>query len=149
MFTKIPERFRTRVALKPQATGSAGKGFLAPTPGVMGITLRCIVAMGAAAALTLSLKTAADATDSGSAAAAYPVNVPIYVNGVRIADAKAYEVPATDNGKNVIVDFCIDPATVPEAAANAFVGISYAQSSASNILSVEMIEDVAYKPTAS
>jgi len=148
MFTKIPERFRSRVALEPQATGGAtgGKGYLDPTPGVMGITLRCIVAMGAAAALTLSLKTAADATDSGGTAAAYPVNVPIYVNGVRIADAKSYEVPATDNGKNVIVDFCIDPATVP---AGEFVGISYAQSNASNILSVEMIEDVAYKPTAS
>ncbi len=140
MFTKIPERFRSRVVLAPQATGTAAQAYLAPTPGVMGITLRCLVKMGNAADLALSLKYADDAT--GTNAAAYPVDVPIYVDGVRQADGKAHTVEDAEG--NFIVDFCIDPATIPDGK---LIGISYAISNAANLLAVEVIEDVAYKPT--
>lgn len=142
MITQIPERFRSRVVLAPQATGTGTEAYLAPTAGTMGITLRCIATMGNAADLVLSLKYADDA--AGTNTTAYPVTVPVYENGVRQTDAKAHTVD--DATGNFIVDFCVDPATVP---AGKFVGISYANSNAANLLAVEMIEDVAYKPTAS
>lgn len=145
MFTKIPERFRSRVVMPPQTTANAADDYLLPTPGAMGITLRCIAKIGHATDLVLSLKSSDDAT--GTTTAAYPVDVPIYVNGVRKADGKAYTVPKkVDADIAYIVDFCIDPATVPEGK---YVGIAYAASNAANLLAVEMIEDVAYKPTAS
>lgn len=139
MYTKISERFRTRVVLAPQTTAVGAGAYLAPTAGVMGITLRGIVKMGNAADLVLSLKYADDAT--GTNAIAYPVNVPIYKNGTRLTDAKTATVD--DATGNIIVDICIDPATIPSGK---FVGVSYANSDVANLLAVEMIEDVAYKP---
>lgn len=142
MFTKIVERFRSRVLLAPQTTAAGTQAYLAPTAGVMGLTIRAIVKMGNAADLALSLKYADDAT--GTNATAYPVDVPIYKNGVGQAAGKAFTVD--DDTGNHIVDFCIDPATIPDGK---FVGLSYANSNAANLLAVESIEDVAYKPTAS
>lgn len=142
MFTKIVERFRSRVLLPPQVTGAAAQAYLAPTPGVMGITLRAIAKMGNAADLALSLKYADNTT--GTNATAYPVDVPIYVDGVRDDDGKTYTIE--DATGNFIVDFCVDPATVP---AGKLVGIAYADSNAGNLLTTMIIEDVAYKPTAS
>lgn len=146
MFTKIPERFRSRIVLAPQGTASGAQAYLAPTGGVMGITLRCIALIGHATDLVLSLKYADDAT--GTQATDYPVNVPIYVNGVRDDDGKSYTVPQKSGEDNLtyIVDFCIDPATIPSGK---LIGISYGNSNDNNLLVVEMIEDVAYKPTAS
>jgi hypothetical protein len=97
--------------------------------------------MGNAADLVLSLKYADNAT--GTNATAYPVNVPTYVNGVRQDDGKAHTIG--DASGNFIVDFCIDPATVP---AGKFVGVSYANSHADNLLTTMAIEEVAYRPTA-
>lgn len=142
MITKITEKFRSRVVLAPQATGTGAGAYLAPTGGAMGITLRAIATMGNAADLVLSLKYADDA--AGTNATAYPVNVPIYENGIRQDDAKAHTID--DATGNFIVDFCIDPATIPDGK---YIGISYGDSNAANLLAVEMIEDVAYKPTAS
>ncbi len=142
MFTKIVERFRSRVLLAPQTTGSGTGGYLAPTPGVMGITIRAIAKMGNAADLVLSLNYADDT--GGTNAEAYPSNVPIYVNGSRQTDAKAHTIG--DSSGNFIIDFCIDPATIPDGKT---IGLSYANSNAANLLAVELIEDVAYKPTAS
>lgn len=142
MFTKIPERFRSRVLIGPVATASSPKGYALPTPGAMGITLRCIMAKGNAARTTLSLKTGTAA--AGGTEAAYPVNVPIYVDGVRDDDAKGYTFGTDADGTGYIVDFCIDPATVPEGK---YIGIATGTGNAANLISVEMIEDVAYKPT--
>lgn len=141
MYTKATERFRTRVVLPPQTTGTGAQAYLTPTPGVMGITVRAIAKMGNAADLVLSLKYADDAT--GTNATDYPVNVPIFEDGVRLADGKAHTVD--DATGNFVVDFCVDPATIPDGK---FVGLSYANSNAANLLSVEMIEDVAYRPHA-
>lgn len=139
MFTKLVERFRSRVLLAPQATGTGTGGYLAPTPGVQGITIRAVVKMGNAADLALSLNYADDG--SGTNATAYPVNVPVYVNGTRQADAKAHTVG--DSSGNFIVDFAVDPATIPEGKT---IGVAYANSNAANLLAVELIEDVAYRP---
>lgn len=145
MFAKIPERFRTRIVMPPQTTANAADDYLLPTGGVMGITLRCIAKIGHATDLVLSLKSSDDAT--GTNAKAYAVDVPIYVNGVRQTDAKACTVPKkVDTDLTYIVDFIVDPATVPEGK---YIGVAYADSNAANLLTVEMIEDVAYKPTAS
>lgn len=139
MYTEFVEENRSRVVLAPQATGAGAQAYLAPTPGSEGITLHAVALMGNAADLTLSLKYADDA--SGTNATAYPINVPIYVNGVRDTDAKSYAITAATG--NFIVDFCLDPAAIPDGK---FVGISYANSNAANLLAVEMIEDVAYSP---
>lgn len=139
MITKISERFKSRVLLAPQATGTGTEAFLAPTPGAMSLTFRAIVTMGNAADLALSLEYADDT--SGTNAAAYPVNVPIYVNGARQTDAKAHTVE--DATGEFIVDFVVDPATIPDGK---LVGISYENSNAANLLAVELIEDAAYRP---
>lgn len=143
VISKLVERFRSRVLLAVQVTGGGGaQAYLTPTGGTQGITLRTVATMGNAADLALSLKYADDA--AGTNATAWPVNVPIYVNGVReAANAKEYTItPATGN---FIVDFIVDPATVPQGK---FVGLSYGNSHNSTLMTALMIEDVAYRPTA-
>lgn len=139
MYTEISECYRSRVVLAPQTTATGTQAYLAPTPGTNGLTLRAIVKMGNAADLALSLNYADDA--GGTNATAYPINVPIYVDGVRGTDAKAYSVTAASG--NFIVDFCLDPATIPDGK---LIGISYANSNAANLLAVVLIEDTAYSP---
>jgi hypothetical protein len=142
MFNFLPMKTRSRVVLVPQTTASAAQAYLAPSAGVKAINLRGIALMGNAADLVLSLKYADDA--AGTNATAWGSNVDIYENGVRQTAAKAHTID--DSSGNFIVDFCVDPATVP---AGKYVGISYANSNAANLLAVEMIEDVAYQPTVS
>ena len=128
--------------IAPQTTASAAQAYAAPTPGAMGTNIRAIAKMGNAADLVLSLKSSDDAT--GTNAADYPVNVPIYVDGVKQADAKA--VTIDDATGNFIVDVCIDPLTIP---AGKFVGLAYANSNAGNLVTTMIVEDVTDKPTAS
>ena len=141
MFTKIPERFRSRVLLGLQGTGSGTGAYLAPTPGVMGLTIRVITTMGNAADLKLDLKYADDT--SGTNAAAYPIDVPLFVNGERKEDGKSYTIE--DNTGDFIVDFSVDPATIPEGKT---IGLSYDNSNAGNLLTAILIEDVAYRPAS-
>lgn len=140
-FTNFCECFKSRVVLAPQATGTGAEAYLTPTAGTKGIVLRCVAKMGNAADLVLSLKYADDA--SGTNAAAFGATYPIYVNGARVTDAKTYTIG--DASGNFIVDFAVDPANVPEGK---FVGVSYGNSNAGNLLSVTMIEDAAYCPVA-
>lgn len=142
MFNFIPMKYRSRVLLAPQATASAAQAYLAPTPGVKGINIRAVVKMGHATDLVLSLNYADNA--AGASATAFPVDVDIYKDGVRQTAAKALTIG--DATGDFIVDFCIDPATIPEGK---LVGLAYANSNADNLVAAEMIEDVAYRPTAS
>ena len=142
MFNFIPMKYRSRVLLAPQTTASAAQAYLAPTPGVKGVNIRAVVKMGNATDLVLSLNYADNAT--GTNATAFPVDVDIYKDGVRQTAAKALTIG--DATGNYIVDFCIDPATIPEGK---LVGLAYANSNADNLVAAEMIEDVAYRPTAS
>lgn len=141
MITKIPERFRSRVLLAPQATGTGTGGYALPTPGAMGLTVRAIAKMGNAADLVLTLQYANDG--SGTSATTYPVNVPIYANGVRQTDAKVHTIG--DASGNFIIDFCVDPATIPDGK---YIGVAYGNSHSSTLATAILIEDVAYKPTA-
>jgi hypothetical protein len=142
MFNFIPMKYRSRVLLAPQTTASAAQAYLAPTPGVKGVNIRAVVKMGDSTDLVLSLKYADNA--AGNNATAFPVDVDIYNNGVRQEAANAFTVE--DASGDFIVDFCIDPATIPEGK---LVGLAYANSDADNLVAAEMIEDVAYRPTAS
>jgi len=142
MFNFIPMKYRSRVLLAPQATASAAQAYLAPTPGVKGINIRAVVKMGDSTDLTLSLNYADNAT--GTNATAFPVDVDIYKDGVRQTAAKALTIDEATG--DYIVDFCVDPATIPEGK---LVGLAYANSDADNLVAAEMIEDVAYRPTAS
>jgi hypothetical protein len=139
VFTNLVERFRSRVLIGPQGTGTGTGAYLAPTSGVIGIVVRAIVKMGNAADLALSLKYADDT--SGTNATAFPVNVPIYVNGDRKSDGKSYTVE--DSSGNFIVDFAVDPGWIPEGKT---IGLSFDNSNASNLLAVELIEEVSYRP---
>lgn len=138
----ITEYFRTRVVMALQATGSAADDYVLPTGGAKVAVLRCLVTMGNEADLVLTPKTSDDA--AGTTTAALAVDVPIYVNGVRQTDAKAHTVG--DATGNFIVDFVIDPGIIPDGK---YIGMSYADSHASNLMCCEIIEDVAYKPTVS
>lgn len=142
MFNFLPLKFRSRVLLAPQATGTAAEAYALPTAGTKAINIRGIALMGNAADLVLTLKYADDA--AGTNATEYPVTVDIYKNGVRQTAAKALTIG--DATGNHIVDFCIDPATVP---AGKYVGVQYGNSNAGNLLTTVIVEDVAYAPTAS
>lgn len=131
------EKFKSRVLLAPQTTGTGAEAYLAPTPGVKDIVVRGIAKMGNAADLVLSLKYSDDA--SGTNATAWASTVPAYVNNARVTDTKEYTIG--DATGNFIVDFHIDPATVP---AGKFIGISYGNSNAANLLTTVLIEEVAY-----
>jgi hypothetical protein len=141
MFDFLPLKTRTRVLLANQTTATGAEAYLRPTPGVKAINIRAVVKMGNAADLVLSLNSADDA--AGTNATAWASNVAIYENGVAQTAAKAHTVD--DATGNFIVDFCVDPATVPQ---DKYVGISYDNSNALNFLEVTMIEDVPYMPTA-
>jgi hypothetical protein len=96
--------------------------------------------MGNATDLALSLKYADDA--AGTNATAFATNVPIFVDGVReSSDGVTYSV--TDSSGNIIIDFCIDVAAIPEGK---YVGLSYANSNASNLLTTILMEDSIDKP---
>jgi hypothetical protein len=138
----LPTEYRTRVLLPSQTCATAAIACALPTGSVNAITLRSIAKKGIAAALTLSLVSADNA--AGTNPVAYPVAVPLYVGGVRQADATSYAItPATGN---FIVDFCVDPATIPDGK---FVGISYANSDVANFLVTMIAEDCAFSSTVS
>lgn len=138
----ITEKYRSRVVMAVQTTGSAADDYVAPTPGTSSIVLRCLVTMGNAADLVLSPKTSDDA--AGTSAAALSADVVIYKDGVKQTSAKNLTIG--DATGNFIVDFIIPPHIIPEGK---YIGMSYADSHASNIMCCEIIEDVAYKPTVS
>jgi hypothetical protein len=140
MFTKLAESYRKRILLTPQTTATGAGKYAAPTAGTMGITILCIAKMGNAADLVLSLNYADDA--NGTNATAYPVNVPIYRDGVKKTDAKTHTIEESTG--DFVVEFTVDPATVP---AGKFVGVAYANSNVGTLLTTVMVEDVAYKPT--
>lgn len=141
MFDFLPLENRTRFLLALQTNGGAIETYAAPTAGTSGINLRANVTMGNAADVVLSLKYADDA--AGTNATAWASNVIVYKNGVRQTDAKALTIG--DATGNFVVDFCLDPASVP---AGKYVGIHAAASNAGNLLCTQIIEKVAYKPTA-
>jgi hypothetical protein len=135
------EEYRNRMVMALQTTASAADDYVLPTAGVGTIELKCLVTMGNAADLVLTPKTADDA--AGTNATAIASNVPIYENGVRQTDAKAHTVD--DATGNFIVTFVIDPKIIPDGK---YIGMSYGNSNASNLMCCEIIESVAYKPTA-
>lgn len=140
MLDKAVSDFRSRVVMGPQTTALAADDYVLPTPGAKSQILRCVVTMGNDADLVLTPKTSDDA--GGSNAAALAADVPIFKNGVAQTAAKALTIG--DATGNFIVDFVIDPAIIP---AGKYIGMSYANSHASNIMTCICIEDVVYKPT--
>ena len=132
--------YRNRVVMAVQTTALAADDYVLPTAGAKSQILRCIATMGNAADLVLTPKTADDA--AGTNAAAIAENVAIYVNGVRQTDAKAATVGAATG--NFIVDFVIPPQIIPEGK---YVGMSYANSHADNLMTCIIVEDAAYRPT--
>lgn len=140
MFDKLIMEFRTRFLLALQTTATAAEAYLVPTPLCKSVVIRCLVTMGNAADMVLSLKYADDAT--GTNAAAFAAVSPIFKNGVAQTAAKTLTIG--DSTGNFIVDFIVDPALIP---AGKFVGVHYANSSASSFLTAQMIENVAYQPT--
>jgi len=140
MMDKVITDFRSRVVMALQATNLAADNYLLPSPGAKSQILRCIVTMGDATDLALTPKTADDA--AGTSAAALAADVPIFKDGVAQTAAKALTVG--DATGNFIVDFVIDPAIIP---AGKYIGMSYVNSHASNLMTCLLIEDAAYKPT--
>ncbi len=140
MMDKVITDFRSRVVMALQTTALAADDYLLPTPGAKSQILRCIATMGNAADLVLTPKTADDAT--GTNAAAVAEDLPIFKDGVAQTAAKSLTIG--DATGNFIVDFVIDPSIIP---AGKYVGMSYANSDAGNLMTCLLIEDAAYKPT--
>ena len=140
MMDKAVMDYRSRVVMALQTTASAADDYVLPSPGAKSQILRCIVTMGNAADLVLTPKTADDAT--GTNATGLAENVPIFKDGVAQTAAKALTVG--DATGNFIVDFVIDPAIIP---AGKYIGMSYGNSNAGNLMTCILIEDAAYQPT--
>ena len=140
MMDKAVMDYRSRVVMALQTTASAADDYVLPSPGAKSQVLRCIVTMGHDTDLVLTPKTADDA--GGGNAAALAADVPIFKNGVAQTAAKALTIG--DATGNFIVDFVIDPAIIP---AGKYIGMSYADSNAGNLMCCVLIEDVVYKPT--
>lgn len=141
MLDKVVMDYRTRPLMALQTTAAGADDYLLPTPGAKSQILRCMVTMGDATDLVLTPKTADNAT--GTNAAALSADVAIYKDGVRQTAAKALTVG--DATGNFIVDFVIPPQIIPDGK---YIGMSYGNSHASNLMCAMLIEDVAYKPTA-
>jgi hypothetical protein len=135
--TFIPEELHPATILAPQTTAAGAEAYILPT-GTRCVYLVAHVAMGNAADLVLTPKTADDAT--GTNAAALAVNVPIWENTTRQTDAKAHTVD--DASGSFVVVFCIPSSIIPEGK---YVGLSYGNSHADNILSVVAYKDVYHK----
>lgn len=137
----IVEYFRSRVVMALQTTALAADDYVLPTPGASKITMRVLATMGNAADLTLTMKYADDAAGTNATAFA---DVPVYINGVRqAADSEVAAVTAATG--NFIIDWIVDPTLIPDGK---YIGMSFANSDAGNLMCCEIIEDVAYKPTA-
>lgn len=137
----IVEYFRSRVVMALQTTALAADDYVLPTPGASKITMRVLATMGNAADLTLTMKYADDAAGTNATAFA---DVPVYINGVRQAADSEVAVVTAATG-NFIVDWIVDPTLIPDGK---YIGMSFANSDAGNLMCCEIIEDVAYKPTA-
>ncbi len=136
----IVENFRTRVVMALQTTAAAADDYVTPTPGASMLQMRVIATMGDATDLALTLKYADDAT--GTNATAFE-DVPLFVNGVREAtDSEVYTIG--DATGNFIIDWIVDPVKIP---AGKYIGMSYGNSNAANLMTAILMEDVAYKPT--
>lgn len=139
----VAEKFDS-VVLQHATTGDGG-GFVGykPAYGVRNISLVCIVEMGNAADMTITVKTADDA--SGTNATALTVNVPLWkaTSGsaaVRQTDAKAFtETAATGT---FIYTFEIPAGIVPETK---YIGVYSNTGNAANVYSAIVFEDTYYK----
>lgn len=138
--TFIAEDTKTTVLVPPATTGAAKQAYLVPTAGTMGINLRAVATMGNAADMTLTLKSADNAT--GTNAVDFATDVPLFVGGVRQANANSFIV--TNDTGSEIVDFCVDPGLIPDGK---FVGIHVALSNVANLVCTTAIEDSTDKPS--
>lgn len=136
----VNEEFRTRILIGAQGTGTAGGGYLAPTPCVNAITVRAIINIGNAADLELTLKSADDTTGTN---AVNFTNVPIFINGVRQA-GYGNTVTITQNSGIALIDFEVMPGQVPEGKT---IGLTFGVSNAENLITAELLEDAAYIPS--
>ena len=133
--TVIPEVLKTdgRILFHAETTATGDEvGFLPAKSDVVYIV--AVVTMGNAADLTLTVKTADDA--AGTNTTALTENIAIYADDVRQTDAKAYAVTASTGDFTVV--FCVPTILVPK---DKYLGISYANSDAANILTVQCFED--------
>lgn len=136
--TVIPEALKTsgRVLFNGKATGTGDEVGILPAKSDT-VYIVAIATMGEATDLALTVKTADDG--EGLNSAALTANIPIFVNDVKQAAAKSYTItPAT--GTFVVV-FCVPTIIVP---ATKYIGLSFANSNALNILSAIAIEDTYY-----
>jgi hypothetical protein len=132
--TIIPQELAPVSILDPQTTAGGGQAYILPT-GTRTVYLVAHAKMGNAANLVLTPKSADDA--SGTNAAAIVSNIPIWVNGVRQADAKDYTI--TEAAGTFVVVFAMPSDQIPDSK---FIGMSIGASDVANFLSV-----VAYKDT--
>ena len=141
ILTFIAEDTLTTVLLAPQATGTGAVACVNPAAGSSALNVRAIATMGNAADLVLSLVSADDA--AGANPVAFASVVPLYVDGVKQTRAIAHTIG--DATGEFVVDFCVDPALIPDGK---FVGISYANSNAGNLLTTIAIEAATEHPVA-
>ena len=123
--------------------GTAGNsttfvGYL-PSQGVRSISIVVPITMGNAGDETITVKTADDA--SGTNPTVLTQNIPIYKDGVRATDAKAFtETAATGN---FVYVFEVPASIIPEGK---YIGVVQSETgSASSIYSAIAIEDPYYK----
>lgn len=86
--SKISEQYNVQTLFFGRTGDTTTWTGILPANGVQSISFVSFVKMANAADLTLTIQTADDA--SGTNATALSVNVPVYKDGVRLSDAKAF-----------------------------------------------------------
>lgn len=134
--TVIPQELVPVTILAPQTTATGTEAYILPT-GVRTVYIVAHVLMANATDLVLTPKTADDAT--GTNATAIASVIPIWENTTRQTDALAHTVD--DATGTFVVTFAIPADIIPEGK---YVGLSYANSNAANLLSVVAFKDAYY-----
>lgn len=136
ILSTIPEQLKTasRVLFNGQVTGTGDAKGVKPTKGSNSLSILCLVTMGNAANLALSIVSGDDA--DGTNPVAITENIPIFKDDVRQTDAKAFTVD-DDTGVFTVV-FNVPSILIP---AGKYMCLSFANSNDANILSAIAIDD--------
>lgn len=137
---KISENFTVKNLFNARTgTTTTWTGIL-PANGVRNISIVSIVSMGNAADLTLTVQTADD--NAGTSAADLTVDCPVYKNGVRLADAKAFTEGAVTGTFVYAIE--VPASIIPEGK---YIGaVLSAGGNADNIITTTAYLDTYYKP---
>lgn len=139
--TFLAEGTKSTSLVGPSATAAVLQGYVRPTAGSLGVTIRTVVKKADATNVVLTLKTADNATGTNATNATF--KTPLFTDGVR--EDNAFNKTIGSETGTFIIDFCVDPGLIPEGK---FIGVHCAASHTGNIISVTAVDNSSMRPGA-